>query len=71
MGLRVNMNDIEAPIRDKAPEMANALSKLPVALTMYPVTIGASKPNEFPPRTTIPKTVPVVLGSSIRSFVKA
>ncbi len=38
---------------------------------MYPVITGAQNPNKFAAVETIAKTVPAILGSSIKSLVNA
>ena len=47
----------------------NALLKLPLASTRYPVTIGASRPNTLPPRTRNAKARPASAGERSRSLV--
>jgi len=61
IALRVIVNVATAPISGRNPAMKNALSKLPVICTTYPVTIGAARPNELPPITVVLVTLPISL----------
>ena len=48
------VKEISAPTISKPPATKKALSKLPVALTIYPVIMGANMPNVLPPKMRMP-----------------
>jgi hypothetical protein len=70
-GFLVMVMQMSTPTSSRPPARKYALSKLPEALTIIPVTMDAAKPKVLPPNIKTPVADPTMRGSLTKSLTKA